>query len=184
MPLTVKRLEFLGRVVSVSWMDGATQNSLALDTGTDAEIRTRLGADTIILPADPVIAAKSKIVEVSVEDFRTANATQATMVAWPLALQTLYTARFTITAIDVVNGDCKAWYAMATAKRLGAGALPIGGQGTILSSHADTGAAAWAINADTSGNDFRIRVTGAAGRTISWSLIGHVMRARPDGLVD
>lgn len=126
---------------------------------------------------------KSAFIEVKVEDFRTANATQATMAAWPLAQQTLYAARFTLLAIDTVNADCRVWTAKATAKRVNNGALLIGTP-TLETSHADAGAAAWAVAADVNGNNFRIRVTGAAGRTISWSLLGEVVRARPDGLVD
>jgi hypothetical protein len=120
---------------------------------------------------------------VTVENFRTTDATQATLVSWPLAAQTLYTARFTILAVDTVNGDCRVWTAKATAKRLGAGALLVGTP-TLETSHADTGAASWALAADANANNFRVRVTGAAGRTISWSLVGEVLRARPDGLVD
>lgn len=136
-----------------------------------------------VLPADPPPVQKSAILQVRVEDVRTTNGSQATLVSWPLAAQTLYTARFTITAIDTGNGDCRAWHATATAKRLNNGALLVGTP-TAVSSHADAGAAAWALTADASGNAFRIRITGAAGRTISWSLLGEVVRARPDGLVD
>lgn len=128
-------------------------------------------------------ARKAAILPVTVEDFRTTTNAQTTMVAWPLALQTLYTARFTLLAIDVGNADCRVWHATATAKRVNNGAAPVGA-GTIVSSHADAGAASWGVVADTSGNTFRIRVTGAAGRTISWSLLGEIVRSRTDGLVD
>lgn len=126
---------------------------------------------------------KSLWQSVTVEDFRTTNATQATMVSWPLALQTLYTARFVVTAIDTGNADCRAWHATATAKRVNNGALLVGTP-TIVSSHPDAGASGWGLAADANGNNFRVRVTGAAGRTISWSLLGEIVRARPDGLVD
>lgn len=105
------------------------------------------------------------------------------MVSWPLAIRTLYTARFTLMAIDVGNGDCRVWTAKATAKRLNNGAMMVGTP-TLETSHADAGAAAWDVTANTTVNNFRIRVTGAAGRTISWNLIGEFLRARPDGLVD
>lgn len=134
---------------------------------------------------DPVLspAKKSAVLEVSVEDVRTPNATIATLASWPLAVQTLYTARFTILAIDTGNGDCRVWHATATAKRLNNGASLVGTP-TVLSVHGDAGSASWALAADANGNNFRVRVTGAAGRTISWSLVGEVIRARPDGLVD
>lgn len=133
--------------------------------------------------ADAPPVRKSFIQQVAVEDFRTANATQATLVSWPLAQQTLYTARFTLMAIDVGNADCRVWHATASAKRVNNGAALVGTP-SIVSSHADAGASAWALAADANGNNFRVRVTGAAGRTISWSLLGEVVRARPDGLVD
>jgi hypothetical protein len=134
-------------------------------------------------PAEVVPAPKTAYLVVRAEDFRTTDATQATLASWPLAVQTLYTARFTILAVDTANGDCRVWTAKATAKRLGAGALLVGTP-TLETSHADAGATAWALAADVNVNNFRVRVTGAAGRAISWSLVGEVLRARPDGLVD
>lgn len=183
MALTVKKLLYKGQVVSVSWADAEGQHSMPLGVGTDQEIRDRLGADTVILPPDPEPVQKALIQQVSVEDVRTTNATQATLASWPLALQTLYTARFIVTAIDVGNADTRAWHATATAKRVNNGALLVGTP-TVVSSHADAGAASWALAADVSGNTFRVRVTGAAGRTISWSVLGEIVRSRPDGLVD
>lgn len=138
---------------------------------------------SLLLPADPPPVRKSLIQQVSVEDFRTTNATQATMVAWPLAQQTLYAARFTLLAIDTGNADCRVWTAKATAKRVANGASIVGAP-TLETSHTDVGAAAWGVTADANGNNFRVRVTGAAGRTISWSLVGEIVRGRPDGLVD
>jgi hypothetical protein len=131
----------------------------------------------------PIPPPKALYRPIVAEDVRTTDATQTTMVSWPLAVQTLYTARFTILAVDTVNGDCRVWTAKATAKRLGAGALLVGAP-TLETSHADAGAATWALSADVNANNFRVRITGAAGRTISWSLVGEVLRARPDGLAD
>jgi hypothetical protein len=131
----------------------------------------------------PIPPPKSAYRTVTVEDFQTTDATITSMVLWPLELQTLYTARFTIMAIDTGNGDCRVWYAKASAKRLGAGALLVGTP-NIDTDHPNPGATGWAITADTNGSNFRVRVTGAAGRTISWNLVGEVLRARPSGLVD
>lgn len=163
------------------------------DLGTAGDDLVTYDAEghTIDVPPEmaPVLAAHipptrtSALAEVRVEGFGTMNATQQTLVSWPLAQQTLYTARFTLMAIDTGNGDCRVWTAKASAKRVVNGALMVGAP-TLETSHADAGAASWQIAADTSGNNFRIRVTGAAGRTISWSLLGEVIRARPDGLVD
>lgn len=136
-----------------------------------------------VLAADPLIARKALITQVSVEDFRTTNGTIATMVAWTLAVQTLYAARFVLTAIDVGNADCRVWTAKVSAKRVNNGALLVGTP-SVETSHADAGAASWAIAADVNGNAFRVRVTGVNGRTLSWSLLGEIVRARPDGLVD
>lgn len=145
---------------------------------TGAELAAFNAQRAVVVPPQ-----KSAILEVKVEDFRTTNATIATLVAWPLAAQTLYTARFTLTAIDTVNADCKVWTAKVSAKRVGNGAALVGTP-TLDPPHADPGTAAWAVTADVNGNNFRIRVTGAAGRIISWSLLGEIVRARHDGLVD
>lgn len=130
-----------------------------------------------------VIVRKALIQQVAVEDFRTANATQATMVSWPLAPLTLYAARFTLLAINTINADCRVWTAKATAKRVNGGALLVGTP-EIETSHADAGAATWGASADASGNNFRVRVSGQTGQTISWSLLGEIVRGRTDGLVD
>ncbi len=142
-----------------------------------------VAAGAIVTPYTPPPADTAAPRLVEVNDVRTTNATITTLVAWSLALQTLYAARFTVTAIDVGNADCRAWTAKVTAKRVNGGALLIGTP-TLETSHADAGAASWALAADVTGNDFRVRITGAAGRTISWSLLGEIVRARPDGLVD
>lgn len=162
----------------------ATKITVNCATGELEEVEMT-GAELAAFTAQRAVVElrKSFIQQVAVEDFRTTNATQATLVAWPLAQQTLYAARFTMLAIDVGNADCRAWTAKATAKRVNNGALLVGTP-TLETSMADAGAAAWAVAADVSGNTFRVRVTGAAGRTISWSLLGEVVRARPDGLVD
>jgi hypothetical protein len=133
--------------------------------------------------AIPEPVKKSAIQVVTVEDFRTTDATQATMASWPLALQTFYTARFIVTAIDTANGDCKSWHATASAKRINGGALLVGTP-TIVDVDADTGLTGLGVTADANGNNFRVRATGLNGRTFSWSLVGEVVRARPDGLVD
>jgi hypothetical protein len=95
---------------------------------------------SMLLQADPPLPApKSLIQEVKVEDFRTTNGTISTLASWPLAVQTLYTARFTLMAIDVGNADCRVWTAKATAKRVNNGALLVGTP-TLETSHADAGA--------------------------------------------
>jgi hypothetical protein len=126
---------------------------------------------------------KSAITEVQVDDFRTANATQATMVAWPLAVRTLYAARFTLMAISLTSGECHVWHAVVSAKRVDGGALMVGVP-AIAANQPDPGASGWGVTADVSGNSFRVRVTGQAGQEISWSLLGEVVRSRPTGLVD
>jgi hypothetical protein len=181
--------EMIAAIPSLAPTNGAA-NLLISSNGNALALTVPDGTNEALIP--PVLAAhdptptpgpKALYTPVVVEDVRTTDATQSTLVSWPLAVQTLYTARFTILAVDTVNGDCRVWTAKATAKRLGAGAVLVGTP-TLETSHADTGAASWALAADVSGNNFRVRVTGAAGRTISWSLVGEVLRARPDGLVD
>jgi hypothetical protein len=142
-----------------------------------------VAAGSPVTPPAPPVVPKSAYRTITVEDFQTTDATVTSVVLWPLAVQTLYTARFTMLALDLGNGDCRVWYAKASAKRLGAGALLVGTP-NIDTDHSNPGATSWAVTADTSGNNFRVRVTGAAGRTISWNLVGEVLRARPSGLVD
>lgn len=160
-----------------------------IDTATLAFVPVTEPAVVAAIAAGQVIAAdaapkrKALIQQITQEDFRTTDNIIATMASWLLAIQTLYAARFTLTAIDTVNADCRVWYATASAKRVNGGALMVGTP-TILDTDADAGAAAWAVTADVNGANFRVRVTGVSGRTISWSIVGEILRARPDGLVD
>jgi hypothetical protein len=134
-------------------------------------------------PADPLPVQKQGYTVVRIEDIRTSDATVFTFASWPLEEKTLYTARFTIMAVDTVSGACHVWYGKASAKRLTANAILVGTP-NIDTDHPDAAAAGWLVAVDVSSTNFRIRVTGAAGRTISWNLVGEVLRARPDGLVD
>ena len=112
-----------------------------------------------IVPPTPVPAPKSAYQTIVTEDVRTSDATAQTMVAWPLAINTLYFARFTIMTFDTGNGVSRVWTAKAAAKRLGAGALLVGTP-VIETSMPDTAAASWVLAADVSGNNFRVRITG------------------------
>lgn len=176
------RQEGIAAGVSLPQALGIAGDQLITYTADGSHVEPPL-AMTAVLAAHIPVPTKSAYRTVVVEDFQTTDATIASMVLWPLSVQTLYTARFTILAIDTGNGDCRVWYAKASAKRLGAGALLVGTP-NIDTDHPNPGATSWAIAADVNGSNFRVRVTGAAGRTISWNLVGEVLRARPTGLVD
>jgi hypothetical protein len=66
------------------------------------------------------------------------------------------------------NGDAYATRVEATFKR-GSGAASQVGATTVLATHNDGGAAAWAVTFDTSSTLVRLRVTGQAGATVRWS---------------
>lgn len=136
-----------------------------------------------LVAAHVVPVDRSAIEEIKAEDFRTTDATQATMAVWPLAVQTLYRGRFTVLSFDVNDGTSSTWTAEASAKRLNGSALLVGTP-VINPPLQNAGASSWQLTFDVNGNNFRARVTGVTGRTISWNLLGEVVRARPDGLVD
>jgi hypothetical protein len=75
-----------------------------------------------------------------------------------------------VTALKVETGDALSREVCATWKRVGGAPTQVGST-TVVSSHADAGAGAWTVAFDSSGNDVRIRVTGAASSTIRWSAI-------------
>jgi hypothetical protein len=162
----------------------------ALNTGGD-ELQTYDAQGAIIplpleaapvvdahMPPPPIVGAVA--VNPVTRRIRTTDATPSEVYRATLALLTGYWAGFRLVGIDAGNGTMRVISASIVAKRLGAGALLVGAP-VVIANHADAAAAAWAITASVSGNDFVITVTGAAGRTIDWLLSGDIVAFTPGG---
>lgn len=111
---------------------------------------------------------------------RTTDATPTE--AYRLALQPLtgYTGTVTVIGVDTANGAVRVIRASFAVKRLNAAALAVGGP-VVLASHADAAATAWQVAASVTANDAVVTVTGAAGRTVDWSLSGEMTSFTPSG---
>jgi hypothetical protein len=111
---------------------------------------------------------------------RTADATPKEVLRFPCEQLRLYQASLTISGVDAGNFVSKIMEGRFTWKRTTASAVMVGI--TVVSDIHDAAAAPWAPNALASGTDIVFTVTGAAGRTIDWLLVGRVGRYAPGGL--
>lgn len=100
----------------------------------------------------------------------------------PALPRSIYRAELTMSAIDAGNGAMKTIAGVIVWKRLVGGVVVPPNNITILSNIADVAAASWDMRGVPSGDNFRISVKGAAGRTINWFLTGSVGRFAPEGL--
>lgn len=107
-------------------------------------------------------------------------ATPTELFRTPLRATTLYDVVLRLSAVDRGNGAAKKLVVDMTVKRLNNGGVQVGST-AVLVNHADTQAATWTVGASFPGNDFVITVTGAANRTIDWSLMGTANSYTPDG---
>lgn len=187
MALTVKKLEYQGRTVSVSWIDGAVHNSIALDTGTDAEIRAKLGADTIILPADPAPVKDNEVVRLPRRRVRTTTAAVTEIMRQAIPANVEFSALLRIRACTPDLANFRTILANVETGRA-AGAVAIiqtrvsPANATILADHAiGPTAGTWPMPTITVDNaivnnvqrrDLVISVTGVAAVTIDWILSG------------
>lgn len=181
MAITGKKILHRGSVTAVTWVgDGGVQFSAALRTGSDAEIRTLLDADAIILDADsePLIFTQTRALTGRVT---TTNATATEIFRGALTPATGYIA--TLDIIGVQNAapfDRCVIRASAAAARTSNGAI-LDGQDVIHPPFKTAGATTWTALASVSGNDFVISVTGQAGKTINWTLRGEFYAFTPSG---
>lgn len=111
----------------------------------------------------------------------TTNATPTILFDGTLERNTGYVATLTVIGVDTGNGNIKSTTAVVTCKRLLGGALLVGSPEAVVAPQGDVGTETWAVVGSVSGNDFRITVTGAAGRTIAWSVTGSFISFTPNG---
>jgi hypothetical protein len=187
MALTVKKLLYRGVVVSVFWTDALGDHSIALVTGTDQEILTRLGADTVILPADPEpkVYALSQLIDG--QRVRTTNATTTDIFRATVPPNTAYKALLTIWGITDDLANLRMIEATVVVGRAGTGAAIIQtrvspANATIEADHAIGTGGIWALpTIAVSGNDVIIRVTGPASPAVNWQLTGSFETFTPGG---
>lgn len=94
----------------------------------------------------------------------TTDATVTTAWAFTLTDNTTYTVYARVTA-DSSGADSAGYIRAVTVKRAGAGAVIVG---AVTNVHTAEDVAGWDCTFDVSGNDVRLRVTGAAATTITW----------------
>lgn len=132
-------------------------------------------------PADPAPIVYSGSRDIRAK-LRTTDATPTVMYQATLQALSGYRALITLLGVDAGNGAIRHIMAAIVVKRLSGVAIMVGTP-AILANHADTAASTWAVGATVTGNDFRITVTGAAGRDIDWLMQGDVLQFGPEGIV-
>jgi hypothetical protein len=139
------------------------------------------GVVTIIPPSPPTLVYAEGIrIDGRV---RTTDATPTEVYRLTLLPLTGYTGTVVLIGVDTTSpggGAIRVIRASFAVKRLNGGALAVGAP-VVLASHADAGATSWQITPFVSGNDAGVTVTGAAGRTIDWSLTGEMTSFTPAG---
>lgn len=147
-------------------------------------------ADGIITVIPPAAPGPVKLSSILVEpNFVTTDGNAPTELArFPLFTTTMYVASFELWGIDsgpsaggASNGNRRYIEARIVAARLTNGPI-IDNTTLLVNSFNNATAQAWAANAQVSGNNVTIMVTGQAGRKIDWMLTTAVKLGRPAGL--
>lgn len=112
---------------------------------------------------------------------RTTDATPLEVFRFPTQPKHVYKAAFEMMAVDAVSGATKNTEAKMTFKRPSTTLVQVGTT-SVPYNAPDTATASWAITPSVVGTDLVISVSGAAGRTIDWTLLGTVGTYAPDGL--
>jgi hypothetical protein len=113
---------------------------------------------------------------------RTTDATPTSAYVLTLDALTGYLGIVTLVGVDAGTGALLALEASFSVKRLNAGAVAVGTP-VVIARHQDAGANAWRLDASVQGNDAVLTVTGVAGHTIDWNIVGTMRRFAPEGLV-
>lgn len=109
----------------------------------------------------------------------TTNATPTEIFRSTLATNTGYRAQLSALGVDMGNGNMWERSGRFLLRRLSGAAQVVGTP--IVDAPITDPALGWSVSAGVSGNDFVITVTGAAGRTIDWSLTGTYTSFTPNG---
>jgi hypothetical protein len=113
---------------------------------------------------------------------RTTDATPTNAYVLTLDARTGYLGIVTLVGVDAGTGALLALEASFAVKRLNAGAVAVGTP-VVIARHQDAGASTWRLDASVQGNDAVLTVTGVAGHTIDWNIVGTMRRFAPEGLV-
>ncbi len=106
--------------------------------------------------------------EVKVSLVQTADGTQTTCGSYTIALATVVNITAYIEAYSAAAGDAKVFQLAGGIERIAGGAVILGSVLNLITAQGTAGATTWAATMDVSGNDVRVRVTGALATTIEW----------------
>lgn len=153
------------------------------------------GAPPVVRPATPeeqaaldTIRAEeaARIVSAGVralqQSIRTTDDVPTEILRLTTHLKHVYRATLRVCGIDAGNGVTRDSQVVMVFKGLAASPVQVGAT-AVLWNMQDTAAASWRITPSVAGTDLVISVTGAAGRTVDWSLTGDIGAFAPEGLV-
>lgn len=135
------------------------------------------GSEAVIaayVPPDPIKTNEFKIEK----QVTTTNGGAVVLYRGTIPVTSIFDIVIRVYAVDRVNGNFKKFRREAAIRRLGQASAPAV-MGTVETPAPDVGTATWTIVPSFVGNDLVITVTGAATRTIDWSLFAEVRRFSP-----
>jgi hypothetical protein len=100
---------------------------------------------------------------------------------FPTEPKHVYRSTMSLIAIDAGDGTTKDSEVRIVFKATQAALARVGAT-VVLSNAQDAAASAWSIAAAAQGTDLVFTVTGAAGHTIDWALVGTIAVYAPEGL--
>ena len=110
----------------------------------------------------------SNVIDQKIATVQTTDATQTTCGTYTVPLATVINVTMYIEAYSAAAGDAKVFQLVGGIERIAGGAVVCGSILNLITAQGTAGATTWSVTADVSGNDLRVRVTGALATTINW----------------
>jgi hypothetical protein len=139
--------------------------------------------NTVAVTPPPPLPTLKKLGFTVEAEVTTTNATITTLGNYPIPTNSGFDISLVVYGIDTGNGNVKKMKREGFVKRLAGAPVLVGTMDTPTPDKNDAGAAAWAVAFSFTATNLLIQVTGAAGRTIDWSLFADVRQFRPSGVI-
>lgn len=110
----------------------------------------------------------TKAFEQKLATVQTTDGTTTTCGTYTLPTATVINITAFIEAYSSAAGDAKVFQVTGGIERIAGGAVILGSILNLITAQGTAGATTWTATMDVSGNDVRVRVTGAVATTVDW----------------